>query len=40
MVARLSMALKMALRTAFVAFAFFVILAVGIGFFIAKVVTQ
>jgi len=34
------LALKMALRTAFAAFVLFVILAVGIGFCISKVVAQ
>ena len=34
------LALKMALRTAFTAFAFFVILAVGIALFIGKVIRQ
>lgn len=35
-----SLALKIALRTGFVAFAFFAILAIGIGLFIAKVIAQ
>ena len=34
------LALKMALRTALAAFVFFVILAVGIGLFITKVIAQ